>query len=131
AAAAAGEMRREYEFCIHLPDGSVRHIAGVSDRRPSEDGLSQRIIGALDVTERRAADRRQRMLINELNHRVKNTLATVQSIAAQTLRAAPNMASAREDFESRLLALAAAHDLLTAKGWHGAALADVAATAMR
>jgi two-component sensor histidine kinase len=70
------------------------------------------------------------MLINELNHRVKNTLATVQSIAAQTLRAAPNLASAREDFESRLVALAAAHDLLTAQGWRGAQLSDVVATAL-
>lgn len=131
AAAVVGVMHREYEFRIHLPDGSVRHIAGVSDRSPSEDGLRQRIIGALDdVTERRAAERRQRMLINELNHRVKNTLATVQSLAAQTLRSAPDVASVREDFESRLVALAGAHDLLTAESWHGARLADVVAAAL-
>ena len=83
-----------------------------------------------DVTERRAAEKRQRMLINELNHRVKNTLATVQSIAAQTLRSTPNLLTARESFEARLVALAAAHDLLTAQSWHGARLGDVVATAL-
>jgi PAS domain S-box-containing protein len=131
AADAAGRRRREYEFRIRLPDGSVRRIASVSDSSFAPNKRSSHFIGVFDdVTERRAAERRQRMLINELNHRVKNTLATVQSIAAQTLRAAPTVATAREVFESRLVALASAHDLLTAQGWRGARLADVAATAM-
>ena len=128
---AAGRTRRSYEFRVHLPDGAIRQIASISDFSVGRDGRSPRFIGVFDdVTERRAGERRQRMLINELNHRVKNTLATVQSIAAQTLRSAPDVASARQDFESRLVALAAAHDLLTAQGWRGAALTDVAATAM-
>jgi two-component sensor histidine kinase len=54
----------------------------------------------------------------------------VQSIAAQTLRSAPDLARAREAFEARLLALAAAHDLLTAESWHGARLSDVVASTM-
>lgn len=131
AAEAAGQTRREFEYSAHLPDGSIRRVTVVTDLMLARDGR-RRFTGVIDdVTERRAAERRQRMLINELNHRVKNTLATVQSIAAQTLRAAPSVENVREDFESRLVALAAAHDLLTAQGWHGAALADVAATAMR
>src|SRR5262249_51829380 len=93
----AGSTRREFEYRIHLPDGMVRDIATVSDLVKASDGSYARIIGVFDdVTEQRAAERRQRMLINELNHRVKNTLATVQSIAAQTLRSAPNLAEARE-----------------------------------
>jgi PAS domain S-box-containing protein len=129
AADAAGRTRRAFEFRVHRPDGSVRSVAAISEG--SRTSGSRLFTGVFDdVTERRAAERRQRMLINELNHRVKNTLATVQSIAAQTLHAASSVASAREEFESRLVALAAAHDLLTAQGWRGALLADVAATAM-
>jgi PAS domain S-box-containing protein len=131
AANAAERTRREYEFRIHLPDGSVRHIASVSDFSLGRDGRRRRFLGVFDdVTERRAAERRQRLLLNELNHRVKNTLATVQSIAARTLRSATDLTSARHEFESRLVALAAAHDLLTAQAWRGALLADVATTAM-
>lgn len=128
---AVGRTRRDYEFRIYLPDGSTRQVASVSDLSTGKDGRSRRFIGVFDdVTERRASERRQRMLINELNHRVKNTLATVQSIAAQTLRSADDVASARDEFESRLVALAAAHDLLTAQGWRGADLAEVVAMAM-
>jgi two-component sensor histidine kinase len=128
---AARQMRREFEYRIHLPDGAARNIAAVSDMVVDANGRTTRIVGVLDdVTEQRAAERRQRMLINELNHRVKNTLATVQSIAAQTLRSAPDLCAARDSFEARLVALATAHDLLTLQNWHGARLADVAATAM-
>ena len=131
SADAAGRTRREYEFRVYLPDGSVRRVASISDSAIGPGGRYRRFIGVFDdVTERRAAERRQRMLINELNHRVKNTLATVQSIAAQTLRSASDVASVRQEFESRLVALAAAHDLLTGQGWRGAPLADVAALAM-
>ncbi|WP_293679240.1 sensor histidine kinase [uncultured Phenylobacterium sp.] len=73
----------------------------------------------------------QRLMINELNHRVKNTLATVQSIAAQTLRAEPEPAVAYSKFESRLIGLAEVHDVLTRENWHGAALQEVAERAMR
>ncbi|CAN7363533.1 PAS domain-containing protein [Phenylobacterium sp. LjRoot225] len=128
---AAGEARREREYRIHLPDGSIRDVISVSDHSPGPDGRPTRAVGVVDdVTERRRAEQRQLLLINELNHRVKNTLATVQSIAAQTLRSAPDLPSAREVFEARLVALAAAHDLLTAESWRGARLTDVAATAM-
>jgi len=71
-----------------------------------------------------------RLLINELNHRVKNTLATVQSMAAQTLRNEPEPAVAFEKFESRLLGLSQVHDVLTRESWHGAALRDVAERAL-
>jgi len=64
-------------------------------------------------------------LMTELNHRVKNTLATVQSMGAQTLRAGRSVAEAREAFVSRLMALSAAHNLLTAESWESADLEDV------
>jgi PAS domain S-box-containing protein len=80
-----------------------------------------------DVTDRIRAEVQQKLLLDELNHRVKNTLATVQSIAAQTLRNNPEPAAFREAFEARLMALSATHDLLTASNWRGAKLRDVLA----
>ncbi|WP_286965147.1 HWE histidine kinase domain-containing protein [Methylobacterium sp.] len=76
-----------------------------------------------DVTERVRGEEHQHLLINELNHRVKNTLATVQAIAHQTFR---HDHSAKTDiFEARLLALSKAHDLLTRESWEGADLGQV------
>ncbi|MET3665131.1 HWE histidine kinase domain-containing protein [Caulobacter sp. 1776] len=72
-----------------------------------------------------------RLLINELNHRVKNTLATVQSMAAQTLRNEPDPTVAFEKFEARLMGLSGVHDILTRESWHGAELREVAQRALR
>jgi len=77
---------------------------------------------ARDVTERRADERRQQLLIHELNHRVKNTLALVQGLALQSLRGERDPAEERSAFEARLAALANAHDLLTREQWQGATL---------
>lgn len=95
---------------------------------PVKDGQG-RIIGASkiarDITGRKRAEEQRMLLINELNHRVKNTLATVQSLAMQTLRNTERSSEARALFESRLSALARAHDLLTHEHWEGASLAEV------
>ena len=77
------------------------------------------------VIERRRREDHLQLLVNELNHRVKNTLTIVQSIAAQTLRGTEAGDRARLALESRLLALAAAHDLLTAERWEAASLRQV------
>jgi two-component sensor histidine kinase/integral membrane sensor domain MASE1 len=78
-----------------------------------------------EIAERRRAEAHQRLLMNELNHRVKNTLATVQSMGAQTLRSGRSLAEAREALVSRIMALSAAHNLLTAERWGSADLEDV------
>jgi len=78
-----------------------------------------------DVTERKAFERRQKLLIDELNHRVKNTLATVQSLASQTARGAPTPAAFRERFEGRLIALSKAHNQFTVHHWESADLRDL------
>jgi PAS domain S-box-containing protein len=78
-----------------------------------------------DVHERKVAEEHQRLLINELNHRVKNTLASVQGIAFQTLRGEVSLAEARARFEARLMALSGAHNLLTEENWGGASLERV------
>ncbi len=82
-----------------------------------------------DVTLRVTAERRHAMLMDELTHRVKNTLAVVQAMAVQTLRPTPDVASFTEAF-SRLLSLARAHDLLTRDAWSKAGLKDIVDTAL-
>jgi two-component sensor histidine kinase len=69
------------------------------------------------------------LLVNELNHRVKNTLATVQSIAGQTLRAGGADPQVHEALEGRLIALARAHDVLTQESWDRALLKNIVAMA--
>ncbi|HEX6860554.1 MAG TPA: MASE1 domain-containing protein [Caulobacteraceae bacterium] len=78
-----------------------------------------------ELAERRRAEEHQRLLINELNHRVKNTLASVQSIAAQTLRSFDNVKDAESAFTARLMALSTAHNVLTQQSWEGAELQDI------
>ena len=78
-----------------------------------------------DVTERRAFEERQQLLINELNHRVKNTLALVQSIAHQSFRSGVDLKEAQPHFLARIQTLAAAHDLLTREHWEGVTLAEL------
>ncbi len=96
-----------------------------------EDGWLKRLWGIQrDITDRRRAEEQRTLLIHELNHRVKNTLATVQSIAAQTLRNAGSAQEAREALEGRLMALARAHDVLTTESWEGAELKDIVAQAL-
>jgi PAS domain S-box-containing protein len=85
---------------------------------------------ARDITERRRAEERQRLLVNELNHRVKNTLALVQGLAMQSFRDGREMAEARDAFQNRLASLAAAHDLLTRESWEGATLGDIVSQAL-
>ena len=92
-------------------------------------GEEGRVVGLFvqghEVTENVKADQRQRLMIDELNHRVKNTLATVQSIAMQTARTHEDPASFAETFQSRLMALSHTHNLLTRSHWEGADLRDV------
>jgi two-component sensor histidine kinase len=83
-----------------------------------------------DRTEQRNADEKQTLLINELNHRVKNTLATVQSIATQTLRTAATPQQGLAALEERLVALSRAHDVLTRESWEGAELGEIVALAV-
>jgi len=93
--------------------------------QPIRDGAGQ-VVGIFvqghEVTDTLLAVDRQRLMIDELNHRVKNTLATVQSIAMQTARTHVDPASFAETFQARLMALSHTHDLLTRSHWEGAEL---------
>jgi PAS domain S-box-containing protein len=125
-ALARGERYAEGELRVVLPDGTIRWLLLRAELQPDAEGRIGKTVGvALDITERKRAEEHQRLLLNELNHRVKNTLATVQSIAAQTLRNAGTTDEARSALESRLFALSRAHDVLTRENWEGAGLREI------
>jgi two-component sensor histidine kinase len=77
----------------------------------------------IDAKEREAADKLQRLILEELHHRIKNTLATVGAIASQSLRTARSIEHAQQAIEGRLFALGRAHDLLMQVSWANASLA--------
>lgn len=80
-----------------------------------------------DLTPRREVQEREALLIRELNHRVKNTLASVQSIVTQTLRSAPTPEAFNAAVQSRIIALSKSHDVLTRNEWAGASLGEIVA----
>ncbi len=83
------------------------------------------IIEARDISAEKRGEQHQRLLINELNHRVKNTLAVVQSTAARTFRGDSADPSAKRAFEGRIIALSSAHDILTRENWEAASLRQI------
>ncbi|HET6805448.1 MAG TPA: HWE histidine kinase domain-containing protein [Frateuria sp.] len=100
-------------------EGSGRCQRGADGRPTYFAGL------IVDVHERKLAEQQQRIMINELNHRVKNTLAIVQSLAAQSFSNADSVEAAAEVFNARLISLSHAHDVLTREHWHSALLGDL------
>ncbi|MBK9078795.1 MAG: PAS domain S-box protein [Hyphomicrobium sp.] len=81
-----------------------------------------------DVSERRRADDIRNVLIAELNHRIKNTLAIVQSLALQTARSSPSMAAFVQSFSGRIQSLSSAHNVLTDTNWCNASVAELVAS---
>ena len=85
----------------------------------------------VDITERKRAEERQGLLLAELSHRVKNTLAVVLGIASRTLAGDRSLPEARDTLAKRLGALAKTHELLTAAGWRGVSLRALAEAELR
>jgi len=121
-----GTPARQVELMVVRVSGDRFWVE--ADAEPLTDALGN-LLGATcclrDISERKRAELRQRLLVNELNHRVKNTLSTVQSLVMQSLRNAHTLGQARGAIEHRLLALARTHDVLTAEQWQGAELVDL------
>ncbi|MHC2019962.1 PAS domain-containing protein [Methylobacterium sp. CM6247] len=114
----------EYRFL--RADGSYAAIFDRGYVLRDPQGKAVRMIGAmLDISERKRAEEHQRLLTNELQHRVKNTLALVQAIASQTFRNATDIDATREAFAARLISLGRAHDILTQASWTAAPIAEV------
>jgi len=118
-----GDQRelQQHRFC--RADGAVRdgewYCSSLAGKAHAATAL---MLQVLDVTERVRAEETQRLLIGELNHRVKNTLATVQAIASQSLRRANSLDQFSQNFNGRLQSLSRAHSLLSATTWESASL---------
>lgn len=93
--------------------------------RASDGSITGVFVQGTDRTESFLAQQRQKLLIAELNHRVKNALATVQSIASLTLRTTTDVEGARKAFEARVMALAQAHNMLSERNWGDADIAGI------
>jgi len=123
-----GKRVDHYDTVRRRKDGSLIDISLTVSPLKDADG---RIIGASkiarDITERKRAQERQKLLVNEMQHRIKNSLATIQAIATQTLN---QHTEERDAFIARLHALGSAHDLLTSETWERAPLRAIVTRAL-
>jgi two-component sensor histidine kinase/integral membrane sensor domain MASE1 len=125
---AFADRRKEdnAEYRIVLPTGELRWIERRGSISYGIDGCPERVIGVnIDVTERRRAEQYQRALNAELDHRVKNVLATVSAIIAQTRKAIDSPADFLAGLEHRIESLARTHELLSESQWRGVPLAEI------
>lgn len=124
--ALGGDSVSGVEVRFERQGSEVRHY--LFSAGPLHDAREQ-VVGCIvmltEITDRKRAEQHQRMLLAELSHRVKNTLASVRSIAAQTVRNAPSVQDFGSAFDGRLKALALAHGVLTRTGWGDAELRDL------
>jgi PAS domain S-box-containing protein len=124
-AAFAGGSKSDFEICFRRHDGSTFWAAVfISPVRDKTGDVVQHFASFVDLTEHKQEGERLRSLLDELNHRTQNTLATVQAIARQTLRGAADKRVV-DAFEGRILALSKAHGLLGRKHWEAVSLRDV------
>lgn len=130
-AAFKGTDDHSSEVCYRRKDGSKFWAAlFISPVRDESGDVIQHFASFIDLTRHKEEQAQSRMLIDELNHRVKNTLTTVQSIVSQGLRNASDPTEIREAIESRLFALSRSHDLLTRENWESAGLLDIVNAAL-
>ena len=133
AVRASIEEHRDYdiEYRVKTPSGEVRWLQVRGQPTYDADGRPLQLAGiSLDITERKRGEEHRALLTAELNHRVKNSMATIQSIASQTLRFSASLAEAQTTLDARLQSLARAHDVLTRESWEGADMVNVVADAL-
>jgi PAS domain S-box-containing protein len=110
-------------------DGAQVWVAAQGQTTLNDDGSPSRITGVVqDITDRKHAEERQQLLIRELHHRVKNTLATVQAIVGSTARTASSIDEFYHGFVGRIVSLARTHNLLTEDLWQKASLKELIET---
>lgn len=120
-------------FLRRSADGSEEMLKLDFIYQPIRDEVNQIthiLVMGMDVTERVRAQEHQRFLLNELNHRVKNSLATVQSVVRQTIRQSSTLKEAGEAISSRILALSRAQDVLTGRSGAGTTVQAVVRSAL-
>ena len=125
-ALAAGGAPFNTEKSYVRPDGSTVWVSKYVSLIYDDDGRPSKAVAViLDITRRKLEAEHRELLLHELNHRVKNSLATVQAIAMRTFASATDLASFRDAFMSRLLALSGTHDLLARESWRGVELRNL------
>lgn len=118
--AIEGSLDEDREFSVEalLTNGRTLSLFGRLLDLPAQAQSQQVVYGvAIDVTDRQLADEKRRHLLRELNHRVRNTLAMLQSLAGQTMRRSASAEEFNAAFSGRLQALSNAHNLLTEQDW--------------
>ena len=123
----AGGPPSNVERSIETATGTRWFAVTISPIAGSPPEAPRFAMAAVDITDRKRGEAHQRLLLDELNHRVKNTLAVVQSLAQQSFRGDQATPAARRAFEARLAAVASAHNLLVRQDWTSASLRVLAA----
>ncbi len=114
------------DFPITRRDGTEIWMAITGDIQKDAMGVATHARGiSQDISERKEWDRRQALLLRELSHRVKNSMAVIQSVTRQTLRSTSDPKAFAEAFEGRIQSLATSHSLLTEVDWKGVRLTDL------
>lgn len=115
-----------FEFPVLRPDGREVWMSMAGYVRRNAMGIATNARGILrDISERMEWQKRQTLLLRELSHRVKNSMAVIESVTRQTLRTTSNPADFAAAFEGRIRSLAASHTLLTTMEWKGASLREL------
>ncbi|MFJ7311825.1 HWE histidine kinase domain-containing protein [Pseudomonas sp. NPDC098747] len=130
------KIKSEFEKCenhdnnldidYNRKDGSALFVSVFISPVWDESGeIVQHFVSFMDITKHKEAQNKSKMFIDELNHRVKNTLATVQAIVWQSFKKSSDTQIVRESIDSRLFALSRSHDLLTREHWNGVSFRDL------
>lgn len=123
--------RRELEFKIVRPDGEMRWLLDRGQVVSNERGAGLRVMGTiLDITERKRNEERQKLLMAELDHRVKNILGNVSAIARLSRHRARSVEEFVESLDGRIQAISRAHGLLRRRAWTGADLSELITEAL-
>ena len=110
----------DIEYRIIRSDGTLRWIESRSLVLYNRQGKPQRVVGVnIDVTERKRTEDRQRILVAELDHRVKNLLSTISAVAAHTMDASSSMQQFVAALDGRIRSMALTHELLSGHRWQG------------
>jgi PAS domain S-box-containing protein len=121
-----GRYEGQYRM-IRPDDGRVLWMSSAAVTQADDAGRPRRVIGVVqDISERKVEEDARNALVAELDHRVKNVLASVQSLAAQSARKTTSLDAFLKTFAGRLEAMASAHTLLTATRWRGAEIGNIA-----
>jgi PAS domain S-box-containing protein len=122
------ECRREYsgEYRIIRPGGELRWVEMRCFLSFSGAGKPHRVVGvSIDITERKRVEEQQRILLAELDHRVKNTLSTVSAVVSHTWQGSISVADFVAALDGRIRSMTTTHELLSSSRWEGVSLAEL------